>query len=134
MDQVKSLLRERAILIGLGLVVYIGKIVILPLWLYAVLFDPDRARNMLFASDCFYNAAFNGDPHQTISLRAYFGTQAGSKRWCLLCKFLAYFQKNHCELTARNAGVIAPAPAVTVPAVETPRFDSVPLSNQPPSQ
>lgn len=84
-------------------------------WLWAILFDDDRAWKMFVSFDKFGNGGFNGNPNETLSERAAKGMVAGSHKWCLLCKLLHFFDRNHCE---------------KVLAGNTPRWDTVP-SNPP---
>lgn len=80
-------------------------------WIWAILFDNERAWKMFVSFDKFANGAFNGNPVETISERAARGTLAGKRSWCILCKFLHLFDPNHCE---------------KVLAGNTPRWDTVP--------
>lgn len=58
--------------------------------------------NVLIGIDQTINAAFAGDPDETISSRA--GKEARSgKRWaCVLCRLLDFFEKDHCELSIED--------------------------------
>lgn len=52
--------------------------------------------------DQLANAILFGDPHSTISARAYVASLKG-KRWgCVLCAWLSRIQKNHCALSYAN--------------------------------
>jgi hypothetical protein len=53
---------------------------------------------VLVALDQLANALLGGYPRETISSRAAKGARRGNKGWCLLCKVLDLFQRNHCEL------------------------------------
>lgn len=97
MDQLIAFVKRRATLLGLFLVIYIGHVLVTPLWLYAIVFDDERAWNMMVAYDRFANSALNGDPKQTLSERAYYGMKNGSIPWCLFCRLLSVFHKDHCE-------------------------------------
>lgn len=103
MDKLIAFVKRRATLLGLFVVIYIGQILVTPLWLYAIVFDDKRAWDMMVAYDRFANAALNGDPKQTLSERAYFGMQRGSVPWCLLCRLLSLFHKDHCEVVGTAA-------------------------------
>jgi hypothetical protein len=55
------------------------------------------AMNWLRWLDEGFNVLTGGDANETMSSRAGKGMQKG-KRWaCLLCRFLDFFQKGHCE-------------------------------------
>lgn len=52
--------------------------------------------NVLIALDQFGNALVGGSPDETISSRAGKAQQKG-KRWgCVLCRFLNWFERDHC--------------------------------------
>jgi hypothetical protein len=54
-------------------------------------------RNLLVWLDEGGNALTLGDPAETISSRAAKAKNAG-KRWgCVLCRFLNWFEQDHCE-------------------------------------
>jgi hypothetical protein len=48
--------------------------------------------------DQLFNAIFSGDPHATISSRAYEATLKNKTWACVLCKLLDYIQKDHCHV------------------------------------
>ncbi|WP_263082147.1 hypothetical protein [Endozoicomonas sp. Mp262] len=53
--------------------------------------------NILIAIDQLANTLLAGDPDETISSRAAKANRKG-KRWgCVLCRFLHWFDRNHCE-------------------------------------
>lgn len=54
---------------------------------------------ILVAFDQLVNAVLNGYPDETISSRAAKAARRGSKWGCILCKFLDWFDKDHCEKT-----------------------------------
>lgn len=64
--------------------------------------------NLLIAIDQGANTLLGGDPDETISSRAGKG-QAQGKRWaCVLCRFLDWFQRDHCAKSIeRNEGADA---------------------------
>lgn len=64
--------------------------------------------NLLIALDQGVNTFLGGDPDETISSRAGKG-QAQGKRWaCVLCRFLDWFQRDHCvKSIERNEGADA---------------------------
>lgn len=97
MDKLIAFFKRRATLLGLFAIIYIGHVLVTPLWLYAIVFDDGRAWNMMVAYDRFANSALNGDPKQTLSERAYYGMKNGSISWCLFCRLLSVFHKDHCE-------------------------------------
>lgn len=52
--------------------------------------------NALISIDQFFNALLGGDGDETISSRAGKAQQKG-KRWgCVLCRFLNWFERDHC--------------------------------------
>jgi hypothetical protein len=54
--------------------------------------------NVAVAVDQLANALIAGDPHATISSRAYLATLRG-KRWgCVLCRLLDRIQPDHCKI------------------------------------
>jgi hypothetical protein len=52
---------------------------------------------VLIAIDQLFNAILGGYPDETISSRAAKAELRGDKWGCVLCKLLAYVDKNHCE-------------------------------------
>lgn len=56
--------------------------------------------NVAVAYDEFWNTVFGGNPHETISRRAYRATFKKRAWACVLCQFLNIFQRNHCEKSA----------------------------------
>lgn len=53
--------------------------------------------NILIGLDQLANAILFGDPRETISSRSDKAMKEGKKWGCTLCKFLALFQKDHCQ-------------------------------------
>lgn len=53
--------------------------------------------NILIALDQLANSILFGDPRETISSRSDKAMKEGKKWGCVLCKFLALFQKDHCQ-------------------------------------
>lgn len=43
------------------------------------------------------HTAFNGDPDETISSHAGRAARKGRRWGCVLCRFLDWFEQNHCE-------------------------------------
>lgn len=52
--------------------------------------------NILIALDQFGNAVTGGDPDETISSRAGKAMREGKVWGCALCRFLNWFQTDHC--------------------------------------
>lgn len=55
------------------------------------------ALNLLILIDETGNTITGGDPGETISSRAAKAQIAGKKWGCVLCKFLGWIRKNHCQ-------------------------------------
>jgi hypothetical protein len=53
--------------------------------------------NILISLDQLVNSILFGDPRETISSRSDKAMQEGKQWGCILCKFLALFQKDHCQ-------------------------------------
>jgi hypothetical protein len=66
-------------------------------WLWVCLFRPERGTASFRAYDRFANTELNGEEHETISSRAGRGLLNGSVGWCVLCKLLDWFEKDHCK-------------------------------------
>ncbi len=58
--------------------------------------------NQLVALDQSVNTLFGGAPDETISSRAGKAMNAGKKWGCVLCKFLDFFDKDHCLKNIEN--------------------------------
>lgn len=52
--------------------------------------------NILIAIDQFGNALFAGNPDETISSRAGKAMREGKVWGCVLCRFLNWFERDHC--------------------------------------
>lgn len=63
----------------------------------AIFIYPRLAWRILVASDRLVNAAVGGDDRETLSSRSYRGSLRGIVIWCVLCKVLDKFQKDHCK-------------------------------------
>jgi len=64
--------------------------------LCAVIGGSDRAHRLAVSFDQLANTAFGGDVDETISSRAAKASRKG-KRWgCVLCKWLDWFDPDHC--------------------------------------
>lgn len=75
--------------------------IVASLWmLVAIVTGSPRAWRLAVAFDQLANAATGGNEDETISSRAWRGTQEGRKGWCLLCRLLDRFQKDHCRDSA----------------------------------
>ena len=53
--------------------------------------------NLLISLDQLANTVLAGSPDETISSRAAKAARKGQRWGCILCKFLHWFDKNHCE-------------------------------------
>ena len=60
-----------------------------------------RGLRILLAYDRLGNVATGGEDEETISSRANRGRLAGIRGWCILCRILDWFDKDHC---AKSAG------------------------------
>lgn len=63
----------------------------------AILFGSKHAIPAMLGADRMANAVFGGSDKETISSRAGRGAQAGDRKWCLLCRVLDWFEKDHCN-------------------------------------
>ena len=65
-------------------------------YLWAIVFAPNHAWTLAVSVDQTANAAFNGNPDETISSRA--GRHVNDEQWaCWLCRLLDKIDPNHCE-------------------------------------
>lgn len=72
--------------------------VVASLWmLAAIATGSPRAWRLAVAHDQLANAAFGGDPDETISSRAGKAARNGRRWGCILCRLLDAFDRNHCE-------------------------------------
>ena len=64
--------------------------------------DPRTLKDYLFgiaiAFDEFWNSVLGGDPHATISARAYVAAARQCPWACVLCRLLDLLQRDHCRL------------------------------------
>jgi hypothetical protein len=68
--------------------------------IWATIVGSDQAHTLALAYDQLANAATNGHEDETISSRAN-RARLERRRWgCVLCKFLDWFEKDHCEKSA----------------------------------
>lgn len=89
--------------LGLFLIFIVCQLVVVLapfVFVYSLFTNEDKAFNMLKAYDRLGNVETNGKDDETISSRAYRGTQEGKVSWCILCKLLGMIQKDHCKLSA----------------------------------
>lgn len=92
---------SRWALVGLWFVAQLAHITASVRMLGFIIVGSDRARRILLAYDRLGNAATGGEDKETISSRANRGRLAGVRGWCILCRILDWFDKDHC---ARSAG------------------------------
>lgn len=67
-----------------------------------IIVGSDRGKRILLAYDRLGNAATGGEDGETISSRANRGRVEGVRGWCILCRVLDWFDKDHCQ---KSAGV-----------------------------
>ena len=84
-------------LAALWLVCQIVALVVALRCAWAVLTNPDEAWNILLAYDRLGNACANDQEVETMSRRAALARNEGKKWGCVMCKFLNWFQKDHCD-------------------------------------
>jgi hypothetical protein len=68
-------------------------------YLWAIAFSPEHAWTLAISADQLANAAFNGNPDETISSRSYRHSQDDEHRECWavwLCRLLDHIDKDHC--------------------------------------
>jgi hypothetical protein len=69
-------------------------------YVWATVFSPNSAWTLAVSADQLANAAFNGNPDETISSRAYRHSQDNADRECWavwLCRLLNLVEENHCK-------------------------------------
>jgi hypothetical protein len=69
-------------------------------YIWSVVFSPDSAWTLAVSADQLANTAFNGNPDETISSRAYRHSQDNEDRECWavwLCRLLNKVEKDHCK-------------------------------------
>lgn len=69
---------------------------------WALLVNVRMANRIALSFDQLANAAFGGNPDETISSRAGRKKKDGEKWACLLCRLLDVFEKDHCERSIGN--------------------------------
>lgn len=98
--QIAKALAKRITMVAVFVMCVFAFLVIIPLHLYHCMFRPEKAKGIAIAIDRAANGAFNGHPSETISSRANRAKSNGYKWGCVLCKFLDWFKKGHCEDSA----------------------------------
>ena len=87
----------RARLLGLWLLCQFAGTVSALWMLAAIIGGSPRAWSLAVAYDQLANAAFGGDPDETISSRAGKAARNGRRWGCVLCRLLDRFEPDHCE-------------------------------------
>lgn len=88
--------RRRAVLTLIWLLCLLAS-VIASIWMaLAILAGSPRAWHLAIAHDQLANAAFGGDPDETISSRAAKAMMQGRRWGCLLCRLLDSLDPGHC--------------------------------------
>lgn len=62
--------------------------------------NSEQGKRILLAYDRLGNAGTNGKDGETISSRANRGRIEGARGWCILCRILDRFDKDHCQKSA----------------------------------
>jgi hypothetical protein len=78
----------------LGFVAYIFSVARM---VWAIIWGSDQADHIALSYDQLGNVVFNGSEDETISSRAGLAAIKGRRWACILCRFLDWFQKDHCE-------------------------------------
>lgn len=89
-------------MLGLWFVAQLAHIFASVRMIFFIIGGSERGERVLLAYDRLGNVAAGGEDNETISSRANRERQAGSRGWCLLCRILDWFDKDHCE---KSAGV-----------------------------
>lgn len=92
-------LKRRLFLLFIFFVCQLAHIVASLWMLVGITVGSARAWRIAVAYDRTMNAATGGSDRETISSRAYRGSNEGVRRWCVLCRFLDLLQKDHCRLS-----------------------------------
>lgn len=66
-------------------------------YLWAIVWNPNRAWIIAIGADQLLNAASNGNEDETISSRAARSKSTGARWACVLCKVLDIFERDHCD-------------------------------------
>jgi hypothetical protein len=75
----------------------LGYVLISIVSFFAIFLSPQLAWRIFIAADRAVNAALGGCNRETLSSRSYRGSLRNVKGWCILCKILDAFQKDHCK-------------------------------------
>jgi hypothetical protein len=94
---------KRLFLILVLPILMLGLLLTLGQYLVFILANPDKAFAIARAIDITTNTGFNGKPDTTISARTARARNAGKTWGCVLCKFYALFQADHCDLALKDA-------------------------------
>lgn len=89
-------MKSRTILLILLLACQLAHVAASAWMLLAIIAGSPKALRIALSYDKLANVATGGIPTETISKRAFRGTQEGNKGWCILCKLLDYIDKGHC--------------------------------------
>lgn len=87
----------RARLLSLWLLCQLAGMVAALWMLAAIAAGSARAWRLAVGYDQLANAAFGGDPDETISSRAAKARRHGRRWGCLLCRLLDKIDRDHCE-------------------------------------
>jgi len=87
----------RLAMLGLWFACLPAYMVIIPRHFYFAIFRPESAKTLAIAVDRAANSALHGNHNETISSRANRAKVNGRKWGCVLCKFLDWFKRGHCE-------------------------------------
>ena len=98
--QIAKALAKRITMVAVFVMCIFAFLVIIPLHLLHCFFRPEKAKHVAVAIDRAANGALNGNHNETISSRANRAKSHGIKWGCVLCKFLDWFKKGHCEDSA----------------------------------
>jgi hypothetical protein len=96
-------MKKRIALLGFLMLGQVSNLLGIVRVLWAVIFGGDAGHATAIAYDQLANAAFNGDPDETLSSRAGRKAREGNDAACKLCKWLDWFDKNHCEKSIERA-------------------------------
>lgn len=83
-------------------VLVIGCIYSMIRYLTTCFFNTDKAWQIAFQVDELANVGANGKKNTTISARSARARNANKTWGCVMCKFLNYFQKNHCDIALES--------------------------------
>ena len=66
-------------------------------YLWCIALNKNKAVRIAIGFDQLANVATNGHEDETISSRAWRGTQEKRPVWCILCRLLDWIEKDHCK-------------------------------------